>query len=162
MLFRGREEFAGRVGQGAAIDAAEAKRNFEAVLSRARPQELAHDYLDGGWASPALIEAVRERARSAEMEHSAEEQGSAAGEEKLSVEEIQRRARENWLALKSKDPELSLSIEEQQRRARERWRHYQQSKGAEGERGQEASRDKSQGQEHEKPADSGIDDDLGM
>jgi len=153
-LFWGREEFAGRVGQGGGIDAAEAKRNFEAVLSRARPKELAHDYLEGGWASPPLNEAVRERLAHAEA--------APAAEEKLSLEELQRRARENWLALKAQQPEQSLSVEEQQRRARERWREYQQSKGAEGERSHETGTDKGQAQEREKPSDRGIDDDLSL
>lgn len=40
--------------------------------------------------------------------------------EKLTTEELQRRARDNWLAHKAEQPETSLSIEEQQRRARER------------------------------------------
>jgi Ti-type conjugative transfer relaxase TraA len=162
-LFWGLEEFAGRGGQGGPIDAVEAKRNFEAVLSRARPKELAHDYLEGGWASPPLNEAVRERlARSAEVEQGAQKEVAAASEEKLSLAEMQRRARENWLALKAQQPDQALSIEEQQRRARERWREYQQSKGAEGERSQEAGRDKDQTSEREKPLDRGIDDDLSL
>jgi Ti-type conjugative transfer relaxase TraA len=162
-LFWGREEFAGRAGQGASIDAAQAKRNFEAVLSRARPKELAHDYLEGRWASPPLNESVRERvARSAEMEHSAEGEGSPGGGDKLSVEELRRRARENWLALKAQKPDQSLSIEEQQRRARERWREHQQSEGREGERTQEPGRDKEPSQERAKTSDRGVDDDLSL
>jgi Ti-type conjugative transfer relaxase TraA len=132
MLFWSREEFAGRAGQSAAIDSAEAKRNFQAVLSRARPKELAHDYLEGGWASPSLNEAVAERlTRSPEVDHSQPVAGIGAGDEKLSVEELQRRARE-------------------------RWREYHQSKAT------ETARDKAQSQEHEKPSDRGIDDDLGL
>jgi Ti-type conjugative transfer relaxase TraA len=163
MLFWGREEFAGPEGQGAQIDAVEAKRNFEAILSRSRPKELAHDYLEGGWASPPLTESVRGRAaRSATPEHSAQAEAGPVGPEKLSVEEMQRRARENWLALKAEQSDQALSIEEQQRRARERWREYRESRGAEGEQSQEAQRDKDQAQEREKPADRGIDDDLSL
>jgi len=153
-LFWGREEFAGRGGQGGEIDAQEARRNFEAVLSRARPKELAHDYLEGGWASPSLNEAVRERVAHAPA--------PLAAEEKLSMAEMQRRARENWLALKAQDPDKSLTIEEQQRRARERWREYQQSKGAVGDRSHETGTEKGQSQEREKSSDRGIDDDLSL
>jgi hypothetical protein len=101
-----------------------------------------------------LNEAVRER-----LAHA---QAPPAAEEKLSVEQLQRRARENWLALKAQDPDQSLSIEAQQRRARERWREYQQSKCAESERGQEAGRGKQPAQERERPADRGINDDLSL
>jgi hypothetical protein len=78
------------------------------------------------------------------------------------VEKMQRRARENWLALKAQDPNSSLSIEQQQRLARERWREYQQSKGVEGERSHETGTDKGKIQEGEKPSDRGIDDDLSL
>jgi hypothetical protein len=78
------------------------------------------------------------------------------------VEELQRRARENWLALKAQDPDKSLTIEEQQRQARERWREYQQAKGVEGERGHGTEHDKGHAQERGKPSDHGIDDDLGL
>jgi Ti-type conjugative transfer relaxase TraA len=163
MLFWGREEFLVRAGQGGQIDATEAKRNFEAVLSRARPKELAHDYLEGGWASPPLNDAIAKRlARSAEVEQGARFKNVPAAEEKPSLEELQRRARENWLALKAQDPDQYLSIEEQQRQARERWREYQQSKGAEGERSQETEQDKGRTEEREKPSDRGIDDDLSL
>ncbi len=160
-LFWGQEEFAGRIGQGGGIDAAEAKRNFEAVLSRARPKELAHDYLEGAWASPPPSAAVRERlALAADIEAGALAQGNAAAPENLSLDQMQRRSRENWLAFKAQDPETSLSIEEKQRQARERWRDYQQSKGAN--RGQEAAPEKDQTQAREKPLDRGVDDDLGL
>lgn len=163
MLYWGREEFA-RAGEGGALDPAEAKRNFEATLSRARPKELAHDYLEGDWASPPLIERVRERgaAPSSVAERSTEYRAEAGVSEKLSLEEMQRRARENWLALKAQDPDQGLSLEERQARARERWREYQQSKGAGDAHSQEASRDKSQAQEREKHADRGIDDDFSL
>ena len=157
MLFWGREEFEGRAGQAGQIDAAEAKRNFEAVLSRARPKELAHDYLEGGWASPPLNEAVRER-----LSRSAEPEIGTGTDENLSVEELQRRARENWLALKVQQPDQALSIEQQQRRACERWREYQQSKGTDGEQSHETGTDKGQTQEREKSSDRGIDDDLSL
>ena len=78
------------------------------------------------------------------------------------MEEIQRRARENWLALRAQQPDQGLSVEEQQRQARERWREYQQSKGAGADRGQQTAREKEQTQEREKRSDRGIDDDLGL
>jgi len=158
-LFWGRDEFAGRGGQGPQVDAVEARKNLEAVLSRARPKELAHDYLEGGWASPPLNDSVRERAeRSADLEATRPAGGSTtqASPETLSIEQIQRRARENWLALRAKDPTANQSVEEQQRLARERWREYQQSKGSAG----EASKEKTQ--ERDKSADHGIDDDYGL
>jgi hypothetical protein len=97
---------------------------------------------------------VRERLADAEA-------AAPDGDEKLSVEELQRRARESWLALKAQQPENALSIEELQQKARERWREYQQSKGAEGEQSQKAERE-GQFPEHEKDSDRGIDDDLGL
>jgi ATP-dependent exoDNAse (exonuclease V) alpha subunit len=150
MLFWGRDEFASRAGQGASIDTAEAKRNFESVLSRARPKELAHDYLEGGWASPPLNDAIAQYL----------ERGGT--DENHSVEEIQRRARENWLAFKAQQPESEVSIDEQQRRARERWVEYQQSKGAEARQSPGPARDKDHTQERDKPSDHGIDDDLSL
>jgi Ti-type conjugative transfer relaxase TraA len=162
-LFWGAEEFAGRVGYGAQIDAAEAKRNFESVLSRARPKELALDYLEGGWASPPLNEASAQRtARAGETEHGPAADRNAAAEEKLSLDEMQRRAREDWLEFKAEQPDQTLSVEEQQRRARERWREYQQSKGTEAGRSQDTGIEKSQTQEREKLINRGIDDDLSL
>lgn len=157
-VFYAADDFGGcRVG----ATAADVKAKFTEALSRARPKELAHDYLEGGWASPPLTEAIAKRlARSATLGQSAAADGASAAEEKLSVEEMQCRAREQWLALKAQQPDQALSIEEQQRRSRERWREYQQSKGKESERGQQAGREKEQAQEHEKPSDGGIDDDL--
>jgi Ti-type conjugative transfer relaxase TraA len=153
-LFWDQEEFAGRTGQGGTIDAVKAKRNFEAVLSRARPKELAHDYLEGGWVSPPADDSRRERMAPA--------QRPAAADERLSVQEQQRRARENWLALKAQDPNRSLTIEEQQARARGRWREYQRSKVADGERSQEMGPEKGQAEERERPSDQGVDDDRGL
>ena len=46
MLFYGEDEFAPPAGAGAVPDPIEAKRTLESTLSRARPKELAHDYLD--------------------------------------------------------------------------------------------------------------------
>ncbi len=152
-LFWGQEEFAGRGWEGGPVDPVDARRNFEAVLSRARPKELAQDYLEGGWASPPLNPSVRAQVeRDAELAPTPATENIASTDEKLSVDEIQRRAREAWLALRAKDPSASLSIEEQQRQARERWKDYQQSKGDGG---------KEQTQERDKSNDRGIDDDLG-
>jgi len=92
---------------GSAGEAAEARPNFEAILSRARPKELAHDYLEGGWAGPPLNEAVKERAARA-----AGTEAQSGADAKLSVEEQQRRARENWKAYRAQDPNAGLSLEE--------------------------------------------------
>jgi hypothetical protein len=77
------------------------------------------------------------------------------------VEELQRRARENWKAYRAQDPNAGLSVEEQQRQARERWKEYTQSKGAAADRGAEAAPDKERTQERDKAADHGIEDDFG-
>jgi Ti-type conjugative transfer relaxase TraA len=45
-LFYGQDEIAAPWSQSAAPDAAQAKQQLEDMLSRARPKELAHDYLD--------------------------------------------------------------------------------------------------------------------
>ncbi len=46
MLFYAHDEFANPRGQGAAPDPAEARQHLGYTLARARPKELAHDYLD--------------------------------------------------------------------------------------------------------------------
>jgi hypothetical protein len=107
-LFYGQDEFAGRRGEGAAPDPAEAKRNLEYTLSRARPKELAHDYLEPGFA---------------------EKQPAAAEDLDNSPEGLQTRAREAWAAERAKDLENAGTPEEIQRLARERWQQYRQGKG---------------------------------
>jgi Viral (Superfamily 1) RNA helicase len=110
MLFWARDEFARPAGQGTSIDAVEAKRNFEAVLARARPKELAHDYLDlaSGGKDPA------------------------AAEEQLdnSPEAIQARAREAWAAARAKDLQSGASPEDIQGLARKRWQDYRRGQAA--------------------------------
>jgi hypothetical protein len=97
-LFYGQDEFAAPGRTGTAPDPAEARRELEYTLSRARPKELAHDYLESGPEptasarpldnSPAAIQA---RARAAWMAQRAQEDPSTA-------QEIQARARERWQA----------------------------------------------------------------
>jgi hypothetical protein len=83
-LFYGQDEFAAGVGKDGKLDAAAAKAKFEATLSRARPKELAHDYLEREVeeGTPAL----------------APHPGPAR---RLTVEEIQAAAREKWLAYRA-------------------------------------------------------------
>jgi Ti-type conjugative transfer relaxase TraA len=132
-LFYGQDEFANPRGQGAALDPAEAKRNLEYTLARARPKELAHDYLD-------LDSAAQ---KPAAEEHS-----------ENSPEAIQARAREAWAAARAKDLQSGASPEDIQRLARERWREYRQGQDADRTKaGQDKS--KTQGQDR----DHGQDDD---
>jgi hypothetical protein len=136
-LFYAQDEFAVPRGQGGAPDPAEAKRNLEYTLARARPKELAHDYLDlgSGAKEPAAAE-----------EHSDN-----------SPEAIQARAREAWAAARAKELQSGTSDEEIQRLARERWQEYRQGQDADRSRaGQDKS--KTQGQDR----DSGQDDDHGL
>ncbi len=131
-LFYGQDEFANPRGQGAAPDPAEARRNLEYTLARARPKELAHDYLDLG----------------AEAKESAAEKGIDD-----SPEATQARAREAWAAARAKDLHSGVSPEDVQRLARERWQEYRQD----ADRGS-AGQDKSNTQER----DSGQDDDYSL
>ncbi len=98
---------------------------------------------------------MRERAeRSVDVEPSPSAEPAAPADKKVSPEELQRRAREAWLALRAKDPNARVSIEQQQRQARERWKAYQQSKGASPDDG------KDKAQERDKSNDRWIEDDL--
>jgi Ti-type conjugative transfer relaxase TraA len=124
-LFYGQDEFANPKGQGTAPDPAAAKRNLEYTLARARPKELAHDYLD-------LSSVAKEPAAEEHLDNS--------------PEAIQARAREAWAAARAKDLQSGASPEDIQRLARERWQEYRQ--GQDADRGG-AAQDKSntQGQD---------------
>ena len=97
-LFYGQDEFAAPASAGTATDPGEARRQLHYTLSRARPKELAHDYLDPQTQavpsqasvdnSPAAIQA---RARDAWMAHRAKQGQSSA-------EDLQSQARERWQA----------------------------------------------------------------
>jgi Ti-type conjugative transfer relaxase TraA len=115
MLFYAQDEFANPRGQGAAPDPGESKHNLEYTLARARPKELAHDYLDlgAGAKEPAA------------HEHSDN-----------SPEAIQARARDAWAAARAKDQQSGATPEEIQRLARERWQEFRQGTG-QGREGQE-------------------------
>ena len=108
-LFYGQDEFATPRGQGAAADQAEARRNLEYTLARARPKELAHDYLD-------LNSGTKEPAAENRLDNS--------------PEAIQARAREAWAAARAKDLQSGASPEDIQRLARERWKEYQNGQRA--------------------------------
>jgi Ti-type conjugative transfer relaxase TraA len=108
-LFYAQDEFARMGGEGAP-DPAEAKRNLEYTLSRARPKELAHDYLEPGSA--------------------AREQTAGEDQAENSPEAIQARAREAWAAARVKDLRAGASPEDVQRLARERWQEYRQRQQA--------------------------------
>ena len=134
-LFYGADEFADARGQGGALDTADAKRNLQSTLSRARPKELAHDYLDldSGAKAPA-----------AAQEHLDD-----------SPEAIQARAREAWAASRAKDLQSGASAEDIQRLARERWQEYRPGQHADrGGTGQDKSNTQAQ--------DLGKDDDQSL
>jgi Ti-type conjugative transfer relaxase TraA len=107
-LFYAQDEFANPKGQGAAPDPTEAKRNLGYMLSRARPKELAHDYLD-------LTVPPAERGSDEHLDDS--------------PEGIQARAREAWAAARANDLQAGKSPEETQRLARERWQQFRQEQG---------------------------------
>ena len=133
-LFYAQDEFAGKRGEGVP-DAAEAKRNLEYTLSRARPKELAHDYLEAGFG---------------------DKQPTAAEDLDNSPEAIQARAREAWAAARAKDLGAGSS-EEIQRLARERWQQYRQ--GQDLDRG---GNDEGKSNTHEQDRSLGQDDDLSL
>jgi Ti-type conjugative transfer relaxase TraA len=127
-VFYGEADFAD------ARDRRSAAERFEETLSRARPKELAHDYLESR-EPPARAERGIELGLELEREPGPPQ----------SLEEIQRAARENWAAyraaqLKSQAVELEqgrnldrkrelvhtpkLTLEETRARARENWAAY--------------------------------------
>jgi Ti-type conjugative transfer relaxase TraA len=131
-VFYAEEEF-GRAGQGGAVDGAQARRALEYTLARARPKELAHDYLD-------LAQPLERR--EAALEAQAEVRTSSAQEGALSVEALQARGREAWAALRAQSLKAGMSAEEIQRAARERWQAYREGQAIEPpakDRGQDRS-----------------------
>jgi ATP-dependent exoDNAse (exonuclease V) alpha subunit len=78
---------------------------------------------------------------------------------KESLEEIQSKAVENWLAFRASQKDGNLSSEERQQQAVERWLEYRRTQGlgADSERDVDQEADKSR----EKDLDHGIDDDWG-
>jgi hypothetical protein len=131
-LFYARDDFGGK--NPSATPETIAKRFME-ILSRARPKELAHDYLDSS-ATPI---------------------GPVTATEHLdnSPEGIQRRAREAWAAARAKDLGTNGTPEDVRRHARERWQEYRQGLDADGNgAGQEKP--------NERTKDRGHDDDHSM
>jgi Ti-type conjugative transfer relaxase TraA len=101
-LFYAQDEFAAPAGSGAVVDPGEARRQLEHTLSRARPKELAHDYLEPG--------------------REAHEAGSAWDN---SPGAVQRRAREAWLARRAREGQSRA--QDVQAQARERWQAYREA-----------------------------------
>jgi Ti-type conjugative transfer relaxase TraA len=136
-LLYAQDEFANSRGQGAAPDPAEAKRSLEYTLARARPKELAHDYLD--------------------LDSGAKEPAAAEEHSDNSPEAIQARAREAWAAYRAKVLQSSASPEDIQRLGRERWHEYRQGEDADrGTAGQDKSKTRGQDRRH------GQDDDQSL
>jgi Ti-type conjugative transfer relaxase TraA len=90
-LFYAQDEFAAPAASGATADSAEARRQLEHTLSRARPKELAHDYLDLNDSLDNSPAAIRRRAIEAWK-------ALRAKEAPLSAEDIRTRAIERWQA----------------------------------------------------------------
>jgi hypothetical protein len=133
-LFYAQEDFARGRAEGTP-DPHEAKRNLEYTLSRARPKELAHDYLDPG---------VADKQPAAAEEH-----------HDNSPQAIQARAREAWAAARAKDLQSGASPEDIQRLARERWQQYRegqqasQDQGAQEKPGTTKTQDRSHGKDED-------------
>jgi Ti-type conjugative transfer relaxase TraA len=85
-VFYGREEFAAGVGRGGVVDAAAAPEKFQATLSRARPKELAHDYLERELDGVSSMGAL----------------GRNTGARPPTPDEMEASARERWLAYRAR------------------------------------------------------------
>jgi len=100
-LFYAQDEFANPGRSGAAVEPAAARRQLEFTLSRARPKELAHDYLEPG-------------TETQQAERYLDNSPAA----------VRKRALEAWKALRAKEGQLSA--EDIKAQALERWRAYRQ------------------------------------
>jgi hypothetical protein len=121
-LFYAEEEFGRGAGEGGPDRSAHARHALEHTLARARPKELAHDYLD-------LAQSL-ERTDAA-LETQAELKNRAAQDAELSVEALQARGRKAWAALRAQQRRAGMSAEEIQRAARERWQAYREGQSNE-------------------------------
>lgn len=94
----GRDDFRGGEGRDAP---ALARANLEAVLSRARPKELAVDYLEREFGpSPIFVEPAESTRLAAvgQIDEPAVAPAAGAPAEPLSIDERAARARDRWLA----------------------------------------------------------------
>jgi Ti-type conjugative transfer relaxase TraA len=113
-LFYARDDFGGR---NPSATPERVRERFMETLSRARPKELAHDYLD----SSVLPT----------------EPAAAGKHADTSLKAIQTKAREAWAAARAKDPDAQASPEDVRRLGRERWKEHRQGVDAERGAGQE-------------------------
>jgi ATP-dependent exoDNAse (exonuclease V) alpha subunit len=137
-VFYDEEEFGRRGGEGGAEQSALARRTLEYTLARARPKELAHDYLD--------LSQPLER-RDAAHEAPAEKTSRLAQSARMSVEEMQALGREAWAALRAQRSGAGMSVEAMQRAARERWQAYREGQGAEEPKAKGQAQERSHGQD---------------
>jgi hypothetical protein len=80
---------------------------------------------------------------------------------KETLEDVQRQAREQWLAMRAADPDAHLSSEERQQQAAERWAEYRRQQLIEPSR-EAPENDRDIEKDQEKKRDHGIDDDFGL
>jgi len=118
-LFYSRDEFSGASGSGAIVDPTVARRELESILSRARPKELAHDYLD--------------------IESSMDDSPAA----------VAKRAIENWKALRAKEGQVSAAEVKKQaiERWRAYCNGFDGTSGEESEKSATKVRDRSRSQD---------------
>ena len=90
-LFYGQDEFAAGIGEGGTLDIAAARQKFAATLSRARPKELAHDYL----------ERPTEESERGLHKSASESLSPTPSAHPPTPDEIQAAARERWLAYRA-------------------------------------------------------------
>lgn len=101
-LFYSQDEFTGSAVSSAEVAAAEARRQLEYTLARARPKELAHDYLEVGL--------------------DVQQAGSSMDNSPVAV---RKRALAAWKALRTR--EVQVSAEEVKAQALKRWRAYREA-----------------------------------
>lgn len=133
-LVYGRDQFGGGDGEGADV---RARQNLGAVLSRARPKELAVDYVEPEGRSASVSPSVSVQAPTTATVRGVESQAPAP---RQTAAEIQRAGREAWLSMRlaqkaaaEQGPEAEgggparpRTLEEERALAVERWKAYRE------------------------------------
>ncbi|HEY2782382.1 MAG TPA: hypothetical protein VGI90_16490 [Steroidobacteraceae bacterium] len=129
-LFYARDDFGGKSPNATPE---KVRDRFMETLSRARPQELAHDYLDSS-AMPTEPVATDKHADN-------------------SLAAIQAQAHEAWAAARAKDLDAHASPEDVRRLGRERWKEYRKELDADRGAGQDESNTADQHRGHSRDDD---------